>query len=322
MSFTQKELKEHCQYILRQRRIKNKIVVLCEGQIPKNDGRPSPQSYGKMETMPDANFYKACVPKWWKQKLPEFFNCGDRQDVIDTYFALSELHAEDSTKSYLTPEKLFAIVDLDLQVKTIDNYNYTDTDAIFGNLYYKGKVNDKNAINHRIWVTGLIYKEAYFIAPEIQPIFDNYLSGTPIYNGNPIVLEKIYMDMVDGIGSDIALQENLQTASKRISYCAGLDCTGVDKLQDSWKTEFQNAQDETSKNQLIYALLTIKQVKEYWNQIQPSDDWVHPKTFRDQLSLEIGRFYSAQSSDTRYHIPVFLKTVYEEDCQQRGYDND
>ncbi|HBE21551.1 MAG TPA: hypothetical protein DEG17_00895 [Cyanobacteria bacterium UBA11149] len=319
MSLSQQELKQHCQYILKSRRIKNKIVVLCEGGI-KEEGRLSPQSYGKMEQMPDSNFYQACVPKYWnKNYRPQFFNCGDRQDVIDTYFALSELHAEDSSNSYLTPEKLFAIVDLDLQVKTIDNYSFPDTEAIFYSLYEKGKVNDKNAINHRIWVTGLIYKEAYFIVPELQPIFDNYLSGTPIYKGNPIVLEKVYMDMVDGIDRDMALQEKLQTASKRISYCAGLDCTGVDKLQDSWKTEFQNAQDETSKNQLIYALLTIKQVKDYWHKIQPPIDWTREVgVYRDMLLLQIAEFYKEKSSDTRYHIPVFLKTLYEEDCRQHG----
>lgn len=263
--------------------------------------------------MPDSNFYNACVPKWWNQNYrPQFFNCGDRQDVINTYFTLPKLHAEDSGKSYLSPEKLFAIVDLDLQVKTIDNYSFSDTEAIFYNLYNKGKVKEQNAINHRIWVTGLIYKEAYFMTPELQPIFDNYLSGTPIYNGNPILLEKIYIDMVDGMDTDIALQENLQTASKRISYCAGLDCTGVDKLKDSWKNEFQNARDDRRKNELIYALLTIKQVKEYWQKIQPPCDSSHADyNLREQLSLEIGRFYAAQSSDSRYHITYLYKNLYD-----------
>ena len=49
-----------------------------------------------------------------------------------------------------------------------------------------------------------------------------------------------------------------------------------------------------------------------WNQIQPSSDWTRPaQVFREQLSLEIGRFYSKQSSDAKYHISFFLETLYE-----------
>ncbi len=73
--------------------------------------------------MPDSNFYNACVPHWWSQYRPQFFNCGDRKDVIDTYFALSELHAKDSTNSYLEPNRLFALVDLDIQIQRGLTYN-------------------------------------------------------------------------------------------------------------------------------------------------------------------------------------------------------
>ena len=62
MSFSEKELEQHCEIILRQRKILYKIVVLCEGVIPKEQGSLSPQSYGKMDGLPDSNFYKACIP--------------------------------------------------------------------------------------------------------------------------------------------------------------------------------------------------------------------------------------------------------------------
>jgi hypothetical protein len=150
MSLNPEQLKKHCEAILQSRRIKNKIVVLCEGDIRKTQGRESPQTYKAMEQMPDANFYKACVPTWWKQKLPEFFNCGDRKDVIDTYFTLLTLHKQDSTNSYLDPKRLFAMIDLDLQVQAIDNYIFTDTEAIFHNLYEKSEVKEQNAAQHRI----------------------------------------------------------------------------------------------------------------------------------------------------------------------------
>jgi hypothetical protein len=311
MSLNQEQLKKHCEAILQSRRIQNKIVVLCEGDIRKTQGRESPQAYKAMEQMPDANFYKACVPRWWSQKRPEFFNCGDRKDVLDTYSTLSILHEKDTTNSYLDPDRLFAMIDLDLQLQTIDNYIFTDTEAIFRNLYEKSQVKEQNAAQHRIWITGLIHKEAYFLTPELQPIFDN-CCNKPIYQGNPAVLAKIYLDMADAICSDLDLQNNLQRAFDRISYCSGLDCTEITAFQASWKERFQNAVDETHRNQSIAVLLTIKKAKDYWHQIKPSgdfsrEDWV----FREQLSLEIGRFYSEQSSNVKSHIPVFFKTLYK-----------
>lgn len=273
-----------------------------------------------MEEMPDANFYKACVPEYWRYyPRPQFFNCGDRQDVLDTYCTVLELHKQDSSKSYLSPEKLFAIVDLDLQSQKIDNYIFTDTEAIFCDLYDQGQVNDQNAKNHRIWVTGLIHKESYFLIPELQPLFNNSLLS-PMYNGNPVILENIYMAMADGICSDPDLGKNLSRGLARINYCSGLDCIEVEELRDSWKAEFKNAQDELRKNELIIALLTIKKAKDYWHKIESPPDWSRPiEVYRDQLMLGIGRFYAEQSMNVRYHIAFFMKTLYEQvyaqDCQ-------
>ena len=316
MSLSPEELKQHCEEILQDRRILNKIVVLCEGDISKNQGRLSPQLYKRMEQMPDSNFYNKCVPHWWSQYRPQFFNCGDRKDVIDSYFTLLELHAEDSGSSYLSPNKLFAIVDLDLQIQKIDNdsYAFADTEEIFHNLYEKFKVKDENTALHRIWVTGLIHKEAYFLIPELQSIFD-YSYNYPIYKGNLLILQDIYIDMADKMSSDLDLQNNAPRVLNRISCCSGLDCSEIDKLQDSWKDQFQKAVHDTRKDELVFALLTIKKAKDYWNQIQPPSDWPcspeNFRKFREQLSLEIGRFYSGHSDDPKYHIPFFLKTLYE-----------
>ena len=313
MSLNPEQLKEHCKMILQSRRIKNKIVVLCEGVAPKIQGRESPQSYKAMEQLPDANFYKACIPTWWKQKLPEFFNCGDRKDVLDTYFTLLTLHKQDSTNSYLECDRLFAMIDLDLQLQKIDNYSFKDTEAIFCNLYEKSQVQKQNAAQHRIWITGLIHKEAYFLTPELQSLFDDY-PHSPTYQENRVSLTNIYSDMADGISNDRDLQNNLQRAFNRVNHCSGLDCTqlDLDKFQDSWKHQFQNTTDATQKHELILALLTIKKAKDYWKQIKSSDDWsCNERVFREQLSLEIGRFYAHQSSDVKSHIPFFFKALHE-----------
>jgi hypothetical protein len=311
MSLNPKQLEEHCKIILKSPRIKNKIVVLCEGPIPDIEGTRSPQAYKKMEEMPDANFYKACVPRWWREKRPQFFNCSDRASVINTYFNLLRLHNHDTTNSYLKPDRLFAMIDLDLHLQEIDNYSFADTEAIFCNLYEKSEVRSQNAALHRIWITGLIHKEAYFLTPELQSIFDDY-PHPPMYQDNPVELNSIYMDMADKISSDPDLKNNLniRRALDRINHC--LNCTDLDKLQDSWKTEFKNTSDEMCKQQLIRALLTIEKAKDSWVKIKPPVDWSgNDREFREQLSLEIGRFYSEQSSDVKSHIPFFFKTLYE-----------
>ncbi len=313
------ELQQHCQYILNQRRIRNKIVVLCEGPINIEDtrGRLSPQSYSRMEQMPDANFYHACVPKHWKQYRPQFFNCAARKDVIDTYFTLLKLHRKNPEVSCLNPDKLFAIIDLDSQIQNITStysYNFADTEEIFTNIYDKAEVNVNNVEKHRIWVTGLLHKEAYFLTPELQPLFDSFLN-TPIYDGNQLSLEKVYLKMADNMIEDVDLQDNLTRASNRINYCTGLDCSSVENLCNSWKSQYHastTSNDILRKNELIYSLLTLKKAKEHWEQIQPPDDWSSsPEVFREQLLLKIGEFYSENSHNPRYHVSFFLDSLYK-----------
>jgi len=310
MSLNEIQLKQHCEYIIQSIRIRNKIVILCEGKIQTVEGRLSPQLYKEMEQMPDANFYKACVPIGWRQYRPQFFNCGDRTDVLNTYFKLLDLHGENITQSNLDPNKLFAIVDLDIQVANIENYQFTTTEEIFYHLYEKNRVNDINSTAHRIWVTGLIHKEAYFLSPDIQTVFDNF-SNVPIYNSNPVNLENIYLDMAKDLPNNPDLQNHWQRVFNRVAYCNDLDITGVKKFQDSWIYNYYQSQTNIQKIELIIALLLLVKSKNYWKKILPIQEWnSSEQAFRDQLSLEIGKFYSKQECNVKNHIPFFFKTLY------------
>jgi hypothetical protein len=319
MSFNEKELNQHCETILGQRKILNKILVLCEGVIPKEQGRLSPQSYGKMDRLPDSNFYRACIPSDWRDSRPEFFNCGDCNDVVKTYFRLLEIIDKDTENLYFRPKKIFVIVDLDIQIRSIENYRFTDTQQIFCSLYEKSKINEVNAAEtHEILITGLIHKEAYFILPELQTIFDEYLIQ-PFYQAQKLNLEDIYHAMSHDLSEDADLKANFEIACSRISHCTGLDFSEIDKLKDSWINEFQNAVDQNRKHELIFSLLTTRKAKEYWHQIQPSSEWSRDfAVYRDQLSLEIARdFYAKQTDDevaAKYHIPYFFKMLRKFAC--------
>ncbi len=317
MSLNSKDFIERCEKILLSPKHKH-IVVLCEGknEIWDTNSRETVVNYGKMEQMPDANFYKKCVPKTWRNNLPQFFNCGSRQNVIEIYFKLLELCDEyDENDRYLKQKNLFAIVDLDIQSQTIDNYNFSNTEEIFHSIYERGEVNEQNAEQHRIWVTGLIHKEAYFIIPEFQQKFDNHINP-PIYNNQSLVLENIYFDMVKDIindsDEDKDLKSNLLTVSNRIIHCSGLNSTDLESLRDSWIEQFHNAENEVCKRELICALLTIRKAKDYWKQIQPPTYWTGTvQAFRDQLLLQIAKFYSEESNYAKYHIPYFMQILHQ-----------
>ncbi|MBD2133117.1 hypothetical protein H6F47_11915 [Sphaerospermopsis sp. FACHB-1094] len=313
MSLNETELKEHCLNIIKSARIRNRIVILCEGVISQVQGRRSPQLYKQMEQMPDANFYNACVPTWWKEYRPQFFNCGDRNDVLNTYFKILDLHNADSSQSFLNPDLLFAIVDLDVQFAEIEeDYSFKNTEDIFYSLYQQGNINESNTDHHRIWVTGLIHKEAYFLSPGIQEVFDNHYVSYPLYKENLVNLENIYLDMVNDMTDDKDLQIHWSRVIQRISYLPNLDGVEIDKFQYSWNQEYCNYQSSDDKNKLINALLMLVKSKEYWKQILPDNNWPHSEhKFREQLSLEIGKFYSKLDGSVENHIPCFFKTLYK-----------
>ncbi|ETW94609.1 MAG: hypothetical protein ETSY1_34100 [Candidatus Entotheonella factor] len=146
--------------------------------------------------------------------------------------------------------------------------------------------------------------------PDLQSVFDHFHT-TPIYNDNLLILQNIYLDMSTLLVNDSDIKNNLQTVRSRIDYCSDLDCSDTIKLKDSWRKQFQNAQNDTRKDELIFVLLMICKAKYYWHRVRPPDDWSYSHdVFRDQLRLEIGSFYSKQDADIRLHIPCFFKVLY------------
>ena len=311
MSFSEEELQQHCETIMNSRRAQGKIVVLCEGgnlAILKQKPRPSPTAYRQQEKIPDANFYKACIPTWWTQGKPQFFVCGDRENVINTYFKLLELHPQASNNSYIKTGRLFAIIDLDLQPpKKLNNYPISDTEALFKTLYQKNTPQLENLKQNHIFITGLIYKEAYFLIPELQCVFDDYLH-TICYKNNSLNLENLYQIMAGSLSTDKNLQENFNIASSRINYIEMLDFTSLSNLQNSFLKVFENGSDD-EKKQLIYALLSIQKIKQYWKDLSLNENESSNERFKEQLTLQIGQFYSQQPQGSQHHLPSFFNAL-------------
>lgn len=307
MGFVNKnELENFCDTILKSSRIREKVVILCEGDIENVKRKRSPQSFRQMEKIQDSAFYKHSVPQNCQAYKPQFFNCGDRNGVIDCYFKLLELNV-DNENSYLNSDLLFAIIDLDIQSKNIANYQFNSTEEIYKNLYNKFSVNQTNAINHRIFITGLIHKEAYFLLPELKDIYSDFLLPVK-YNNRNIEFEDIYKDMAQNIPFDADLNKKFNSSCDRINHLNTLDYNNSESLKSTWLNIFENSNTE-NKNNLILALLTIKKAKDLWKKIIIEEDKTANERQKEQLILKIAAYYSKLESIPNNHIPYFFQNI-------------
>jgi hypothetical protein len=317
----------HCKNIIKSPRIRDRIVVLCEGDIHKESGRKSPGSYAKNENTPDANFYKACLPERWKDNLTIFINSGSRSEVIKTYEKLAIIHASSPDDSYLSPDKVFAIIDIDLDSQPLSHelfeYPFSDIDVAFSNLYQNNKVNTANALHHKIWFTGLIHKEAYFLIPELQDFFDEianckYQQGCH-YQNKHLNLDNVYLNMVEDILNDRDLDKHWLRAAARIEYCNNFNLETLANFQSSWQECWRsNINNRNVTHQLAYAMLSIRKAKPYWLQVHPDDRTTTEdcqqefRQFREEISLKMGRqFYSRQAGEPHQHLACFFNRLYE-----------
>ena len=221
------------------------------------------------------------------------------------------MHSQPRNDSYLNKDKLFAIIDLDLPLcKFDDSYPITDSEALFYRLYQQGQINQQAILEKSIFITGLIYKEAYFLIPDLQPLFDDY-SPVVHFNNVPINLKAVYREMAHKLINDGNLMQpdQFKRACERIQHCQQLNFNSLNDLQQSWLTAFDTA-DKSTQQILIYALLTIHQVKDYWKAVTPHEEGIIlAESFKEQLILKIAAFYARQARDSIHHIPGFFNAL-------------
>ena len=312
MSFTSKQLKEHCNRIIKEPSINNKIVVLCEGFFKTSDNNEALELKEQAETTQDASFYYQATPKWWRKSRkspPEFFPCGSQQNVIEAYFYLKNLHKITTPiDSYLNTDKLFSLVDIDFKkdslLKTKKKYSdilypFDNLEAIYDDIYLDGMVNKETQDKHKLWVTGFLHKEAYFFTPELRDILSE----------KKIDLDEKYRDILNGIPTT---DFSIDKAKKRIAHHKKFNqCKSLEDFKDTWLLEV-NKNLITEKNQLIYALLTVAKSKSIWEKIKPNTTAKNKeiKEYRDNLSLAIAsKFYAKEPQDSQHHLPSFFNAL-------------
>lgn len=317
MSFNEEELKNHCAEIIKDPAIRNRIVVLCEGDttlFKQTIHAPRIKEFSQITQ--DSAFYHRAIPTWWRnirKPEPSFFICGTQANVIKAYIILLETHQKNPENSYLNPDKLFALLDMDLQkLKLPKEYSFSNLEAIYENLYFNGQVNQELAKNHKIWVTGLIHKEAYFFISCLQDLFDKH-QPNPVFKKQPLKLETIYQEILAAMSNDSDIQNNFTRAINRITHHEKFkSCKSIDEFQVIWKSAFNSDITDFDKDKLIDALLTVAKSKLIWEKIVPNTAAKNAdiKTYRDDLSLIIAReFYAKQPRDSEHHLPGFFNAL-------------
>ena len=321
------EIEEHCHRILRNRRIQNRVVILCEGGTDEKEGRLSPQSFQKNDRSPDCNFYQACIPRWWRnnQKTPFFFNSGDRSKVLDTFFGLLDLHRLSPNLSYLSPNLLFALVDLDIQPKTLQSEDVYKNHSVYGSIekifeatYSQGKLQDNLNMNNHIFITGLVHKEAYFLLLQLQ---DTFKQEQAQFEGTPLNLADLYPKIANCIKMDEDLRnsQNFTRIQTRLKHYPYLNSNTLEDLQQSWLDRYRCCYDDHSD--LITSLFLICKAKPYWKKLESNDSRT-PEQFQDQVAIgKIAKFYKDrgdrfQPQDNKHgtspvdHIPCLFRAIY------------
>ena len=312
-----------CENLLRKyRAIKNRIVVLCEGDRNYLKVK-TPQQYGRLDQYQDAAFWKETIPRWWRERKPVFIPCGGRNQVLNIREIILDLHYQDEENSYLSPEKLFVLIDLDLQRAVINLESDYDTEKLYYDLYQNGSINHQACDKYNTIVTGFIHKEAYFLEPDLQALFDDSQYKIS-YANKQLSLRDIYQEMLLRIETDEDIKTHFHTAIARIkSILPNTPTDRADLSQELRKLFKDNTLSHENQRQIIEAILTIVKSKPFWeeaiiiesDQNLPEEYLLTSEEYRDNLMLNIAKFYSdkcEQSSTTnhKYHVCQWIKYLH------------
>jgi|GEM_PF-3591884 hypothetical protein len=320
MILSEDDLLEYCHFISNNSTT-SKSIILCEGEVPYFKGKNTIKAFKNSEHLQDSAFYKNCVPGSPKQKKLLFFNCGGSADVIKIFYRLKELYAKNPGDCRFNPEKVFALIDADLQDLDFSLFGYEIKNrySLYEQLYAAGNLNDIDFKKHKIFLTGLIHKEAYFLLPENQNLFDEFRIQS-MFRGKKLQLSDIYKDLIDETGNDKDLSKNFEKVKDRISH-TNFDVSSIENLQKSWEKKFKEVLNDVDTENLAKSILTLRKVKikiknevqdeyenKFWKEIMPDSDMIQER-FLEQLSLEIAVKIRNSEPTPKNHISYFFRLL-------------
>jgi hypothetical protein len=313
MSFSDTELFAHCDAIIQDPAIRNRLVILCEGDSkPFKDPKNAPRISEFSRNTQDSAFYYRAIPTWWRttnKPEPNFYVCGTQSNVLKAYHYLKEKHKDSQPKdSYLKVNKLFALVDIDVQKTKLKDYCCNNLEELYHELYQTGNINQAQSAKHTIWVTGLLHKEAYFLIPEISQLLTTH-QPPAIFNNQVLNdLAVIYQQMAQDIIKHSDIEQRFTVIKQRIAHHHLSNSESIAEFVQNWHTDFNNSQ-AIEQQALIYILLTIAKSKSVWELIK-SANTADSKNYRDELCLKIAReFYAKQSKESPHHFPKFFQQL-------------
>lgn len=296
--------------------IKGKAVILCEGNIQGLQRRRNPQAYRQLDQLPDANFYTRCLPKRMrKSKKPVFIPCGSRNEVIKTFHGLHDHLSKEEHKqnSYLDIDKLFALIDLDIQnvfLSDSQGFKFHDGVSCSESLHEKTfdlpsfKLNPSQKQN--VFATGFIHKEAYFMSQLLHEFYSNYHMDLVI-NEQDFSLFDTLVKIVEVSKEDNDLIANFELVKRRLNHMQ-FSGESVGELVQYLKLNYLKS--IPSLNAESDLILLVCKAKTVWEGIRQKDDGLPHIRFKEQLVLQIGDFYS-QLESNKCHLVEIFEYIYE-----------
>ncbi|BBM84672.1 hypothetical protein [Candidatus Uabimicrobium amorphum] len=287
-------------------RFKDKVVILCEGRTNLSD-RSNPSTVAKRRKLADATFFKRCVPSYWTYKKPQFIGCGTRESTIGTFFSLRKLISE-KTDTFINPDKLFAIVDPDVQsTKIEEDYHHSNTNEIYNDLYYEGVLNGQKIQSNRILTLGLAVRENYFFEPD--------LVKERIKKFNPSICYKYAIERINSDNDIVCEKKKIkEEVFRRVSHVENikLDC-GRDELCQSYKDILGYNPKNPKRDQrlVIMSMLGFIKLKKHWENIDFKGKNNHSnRIIRNNTQLSIANYYSDNQLE-EYHFTILFRELYK-----------
>lgn len=277
---------DFCEYILTKDVMvkRSPLVILCEGQrkaFKESRSRSISMASigGGLDKYPDASFWKKTIPSEWKGLPPYFISCGDRSTVIKTYSNLIELNNKLKSSYLRSPEKLFILIDLDVNGTILEemyknhqkskDYEFKNTEEIYHNLYESNPINTKIIDQSKIIITGWRHKECYFFEPDLCDNLYKKLEKIQVYyNDEMFSSEEVYKDMIEAISEDKGINENFDNyIRERIQKLLCIPISDQDTLLNELRKINDNLEiSSQEKRKLIEAILKMVNAKlDFWD---------------------------------------------------------